>query len=97
MSGTTVNLDDVCNYLINVANNHSQRVTRSLSPIHGQSEEQVTFVLRRCVDELHDQYGALRNEPYDGLGIGSEPKFAAAPRTATTPVSNQTYRNRATS
>lgn len=76
----TVDLDDVCNYLISVAANHATRTTRSQHAAAGQSQEQVSFVLRRCVEELQDRYlyGKLRLGP------------------SATPTPNQTYRNRAT-
>ena len=56
MSGTTVNLDDVCNYIINVATNHSTRTTHSQHSAAGQAQEQITFVLRRVVEELRARY-----------------------------------------
>lgn len=54
---TTVNLDDVCNYIINAANHHTQRTARTHHAARGASQEQITFVLRRIVEELQAQFG----------------------------------------
>jgi hypothetical protein len=89
MSGTTtVLLSDVLNYINNVAANHATRVPRARSSWHGQSEEQVTFVLRRVAEELNTLYG-----PATRVAL-RQPSLRAAASTDTVP--NQTYRNRAT-
>lgn len=63
MSGTTVNLDDVCNYITNVAANHATRTSRAHNTATGQSHEQVAFVLRRVVEELYALYGGGTASP----------------------------------
>lgn len=57
MSGTTVNLDDICAYITNVAANHATRNNRAHTAPHGKAHEQVSFVLRRLVEELQAMYG----------------------------------------
>lgn len=57
MSDTTVSLNDICNYITNVAANHATRTSRAHNTATGQSHEQIAFVLRRVVEELQSQFG----------------------------------------
>lgn len=83
-----VDLDDICAYLMNVARNHTTRTTRAQHGAAGTSHEHVSFVLRRCVEELQAEYTAA---PKRGL---PQPSLQSVGDTDTVP--NQTYRNRAT-
>jgi hypothetical protein len=88
MSGTTtVLLSDVLNYINSVAANHSTRIPRSPTAIHGQSEEQAAFVLYRVAEELLALYGPATR-------ILRQPAEQSSGSTDVVP--NQTYRNRAT-
>lgn len=51
-----VELDEVCDYLYQIAANHTTKHTRTHTKAHGKSEEMVAFVLRRCAEALMIEY-----------------------------------------